>query len=126
MNHEAIWAPMALLGFFVARYFPFELVSFGACPWRALTGVPCPTCVGTRAAMSLARMDVVGALLMNPLVALAGLAAALYVAHAAGVWLRGWKPWRPAVHSPTAQTALRVGVIAALLTNWIYLIAAGR
>ena len=87
---------------------------------------PCVTCGGTRAMMSLARMDVLEALLMNPLVALAGIAAAVYAVHAAGVWLLGWKRWRPTVTSGRARLALRAGVIAALLLNWAYLIAVGR
>ncbi|MEX2217634.1 MAG: DUF2752 domain-containing protein [Phycisphaerales bacterium] len=43
-----------------------------ACPLRALTGVPCPTCGGTRAVMRLGEGDVVGAVVQNPLVVIGG------------------------------------------------------
>ncbi len=126
VNHEAIWGPLAILALLVARFFPFHLVSLGVCPWRALTGIPCPTCGGTRCMMELTRLDLAAALAMNPLVTLAGLGAAAYAVHALGVWLLGWRRWRPSVSSPRAQRALRIGTVAALLLNWAYLIVAGR
>ena len=36
------------------------------CPLRAVTGVPCPMCGGSTAAISLARLDIPGALVANP------------------------------------------------------------
>lgn len=126
VDHEAIWGPLAILGLLVARFFPFDLVSLGACPWRALTGIPCPTCGATRCMMELTRLDLGAALAMNPLMALAGLGAAVYALHALGVWLLGWQRWRPSVSSPRAQRALRIGTVAALLLNWGYLILLGR
>jgi hypothetical protein len=126
VHHEAIWGPLAILGLLAARFFPFDLISLGACPWRALSGVPCPTCGGTRALMELTRLDVAGALQMNPLVALAGLAAAVYAVHALGVLLLGRRRWRPDISSPQVLPMVRVGVVAALLLNWAYLMVAGR
>jgi hypothetical protein len=126
VDHEAIWGPLAILALLAARFFPFDLVSLGFCPWRALTGIPCPTCGGTRCMMELTRLDLPAALAMNPLVALAGLGAAAYAVHALGVWLLGWRRWRPSVSSPRAQRALRIGAVTALLLNWAYLILVGR
>lgn len=45
-----------------------------ACPWRSVTGLPCPLCGATTAAVALAHLDVPGALAASPL-ALAGAAA---------------------------------------------------
>jgi len=126
VDHEAIWGPLAILGLLVARFFPFDLISMGACPWRALSGIPCPTCGGTRCMIELTHLEFGAALAMNPLVTLAGLAAAAYAVHALGVWLLGWRRWRPNVSSPRAQRVLRIGTVAALLLNWIYLILVGR
>ncbi len=126
VDHEAIWGPLAILALLVARFFPFDLVSLGACPWRALTGIPCPTCGATRCIMELTRLDLGAALAMNPLAALVGLGAAVYAVHALGVWLLGWQRWRPSVSSSRVQRALRIGTVAALLLNWAYLILVGR
>jgi predicted ABC-type sugar transport system permease subunit len=41
------------------------------CPLRALTGVPCPFCGGTTAAVEVGRFDLAGALRVNPVVVLA-------------------------------------------------------
>jgi len=126
VNHEAIWGPLTVLGLLLARYFPFDLISLGACPWRALTGIPCPTCGGTRCMVELTHLNLGAALAMNPLVALAGVAAAAYAVHALGVWLLGWQRWRPSISSPGAQRLLRLGTVAALLLNWAYLVLIGR
>ncbi len=70
------------------------------CPLRAITGIACPACGGTRAVVALARGDVAGALAWNPFVILAlaallgaGLAALIAPAAVAGR-LAGPAPWR--------------------------------
>ena len=65
------------------------------CPLRALTGIPCPICGTTTAAVRLGRGNVLGALLANPvtLVFGAGLVLApllvryVHVPHRARPWL---------------------------------------
>jgi hypothetical protein len=47
------------------------------CPLRTVTGIPCPLCGGTTAAISVARLDLVGALRANPVAVLGALAFAL-------------------------------------------------
>ena len=88
------------------------------CPLHAMTGVPCPTCGATRAALSLMDGDVVAALAWNPLVALAA-AGFLVGGVTAPLWLprlRGRKP--PPVW-------FRVGVPLVLGANWLYLVLNG-
>jgi hypothetical protein len=46
-----------------------------ACPFHALTGIPCPGCGGTRALLRLASADPSGAFALNPLVSMAVLGA---------------------------------------------------
>jgi hypothetical protein len=43
------------------------------CPLRAITGVPCPFCGGTTAAVHLGRLDLLGALRANPVVVVGAL-----------------------------------------------------
>lgn len=45
-----------------------------ACPWRSLTGLPCPLCGATTAAVALAHLDLPAAVAASPL-ALGGAAA---------------------------------------------------
>ena len=121
-----IWAPISVMALLAARFLPFGQLPVPPCTFRMITGVPCLTCGGTRSLTAVAHLDLAAAFLMNPLVALAGLAAAAYVVHAAGVWALGWPRWRPSVSSPRARRLLRIAVIGAVLLNWTYLIAVGR
>jgi hypothetical protein len=90
------------------------------CPLKYLTGIPCPFCGGTRAALALLQGDFHQAVMMNPLAAglmlLAPLGALLY-------WRlivpRGWKIAR-------YKRLFLILLIAAIAANWIYLIRVGR
>jgi hypothetical protein len=91
------------------------------CPFLALTGLPCPTCRGTRALAALAGGNLSRALRLNPLVATTALGAG--AAAAASLWRR-WTH-RPALRctlSRPEEIALRASVATALALNWIYLI----
>ena len=101
-----------------------DRLPFALCAFKALTGLPCPTCGSTRAAAQLAHLDLAGGFAMNPLfVASAGVLAAWGIAdlllmargRALGVEV-----------APAIGRALRVAAVAAILANWGYLIAAGR
>jgi hypothetical protein len=76
------------------------------CVFKAVTGIPCPTCGGTRALAALSRLEPWQALHWNPLLTLAVFAALAY---------------------PFARVRIpgRIGwplFWAALLLNWAYLI----
>jgi len=43
------------------------------CPFRAITGIPCPFCGGTTAAVRIGHLDVLGALRANPAVVVGAL-----------------------------------------------------
>lgn len=62
-------AALAALAHLHLRWRPATL-----CPLRALTGIPCPLCGSTTAAVSLGRLDPAGALRAAPVPVLAGLA----------------------------------------------------
>jgi hypothetical protein len=94
------------------------------CYFKALSGLPCLSCGGTRAVAELARLDPAGALAMNPLATLAGLALIPWGLGDLLLWLRG-RALRLSV-APALRPALRWGLMAALVLNWAYLIAAGR
>ena len=92
------------------------------CPFHALTGLPCPGCGTTRAALALARGDVAAALGWNPL--------------AAGVFVLGGvscliAPWWVASERPLPSLApvlprrARLALVAALGANWAWLLVRG-
>lgn len=53
---------------FFAGHDPYHSQVFAPCPFRAVTGLRCPGCGGTRAMYSLLNGDLAGAIRMNPLV----------------------------------------------------------
>jgi hypothetical protein len=105
----APWAPL------FARLLP-------ACPLHAWTGLPCPGCGATRAALALTRGDLAGALAHNPLVAL-GLVGLLGAGALAPLWVWARGPL-PVAHGVPANL-LRATIAGTLLANWLWLLARG-
>lgn len=99
-------------------------LSFIVCYFKLITGFPCLTCGGTRAAVRLLRLDPAGALAMNPLVTVAGFLLAAWAA-ADLVLLTRRRALRVAL-PPRAARLLRILVPLAVVANWAYLVAVGR
>ena len=89
------------------------------CLLRELTGIPCPTCYGTRALLAAATGHWLTALRFNPLVGLGGIGLFIYLPWAAGTVIGGWP--RPSWPPDTTTKLVRVGG-ALVLLNWGYLI----
>ncbi len=89
------------------------------CPFRALTGIPCPTCGTTHAAVALLRGRIGAALAANPLATVAGIAFV-----AGGVLAPVWAAARwPVPEMPTPLPRwVRAAIVAVLLAGWVYLI----
>lgn len=92
------------------------------CPMKAMTGVPCMTCGGTRAALALTRLELGTALQMNPAVALGMLGLVLGGLVAGALALSG----RSIPEPRSFPLWLRIALIAAFAANWIWVIAHGR
>jgi len=96
-----------------------------ACPFRALTGIACPTCGGTRALLAAARGDLGTALQFNPLVGLAttGLLAWIPLSLA---WVAGRWP-RPDLEGVVPRWGRPGARLLALLVgfNWLWLVVHG-
>ena len=92
------------------------------CFFRSVTGFPCPTCGGTRAALALARLDVPAAFLANPLVSLSLLLLVGGGAVAGALALAGRGVREPARFPVWA----RAGLVVVLAANWFFLIVDGR
>ena len=90
------------------------------CPFLALTGLPCPTCGGTRALAALATGNLSGAFLLNPLLTTAALGISAAAAGSLGRRLTRSPALRCSL-SRREEIALRGAVAAAVSLNWIYL-----
>jgi len=94
------------------------------CAFKAVTGHPCLTCGTTRALARLVRLDVPGALAMNPMTASAALALVPWGAADLALLPRGRAVGLEI--SPRWAPVVRVAAIVLAAANWAYLIAAGR
>jgi hypothetical protein len=88
------------------------------CPFRELTGLPCPACGTTRAALALARLDPAGAIALNPLATLGALIFVLGGAAAAVASLAGMPLREPRLDGP----ALRTSAVLAVAANWTWVL----
>ncbi len=92
------------------------------CPFRRITGFPCPTCGATRALAALAAGHVGSAFAFNPLAT----AAVLCLGGAGAVSALGRLMRLPRIRlvmRPAERTALRFGAVAVVAANWVYLLA---
>ena len=91
-----------------------------SCPLYGLTGLPCPTCGGTRAALALSRGDIVTAFSLNPLVTTA--LAGIFMLLLENIFAIGLNlPRLSVAFSEREKTVLRLSAVMAVSAQWIYL-----
>lgn len=126
MNSERqlglLWGGVAALVVALSPVVERLASSLPGCPVKALIGLPCLTCGTTRAGLALSRLDLVGAISINPLAALAwlvlvggGLVAGLLALLDIPVREPEWRLSLP----------MRCLLVMVFLTNWAYLVGAG-
>ncbi len=116
-----LWGAVASLLILLSPLAPAIASGLWNCPFKGLTGIPCPGCGTGRAALALARLDPIHALVHYPLPALAWMAF-IVAGLAAGVcaWRR-----RPLPRIRRLPAWARIGIVVAVLGNWAYSIATG-
>jgi len=120
----AILAACALGAITMVTLLHLDRLPFSVCVFKAVTGIPCMTCGTTRALARLARLDLAGALAMNPLATLGTLAVLPW--GAADLLLLSRGRALSLELSPAAARVVRIAAVVAVLANWAWLIAAGR
>jgi hypothetical protein len=117
-----LWGAVAAVLLGASPWASFAGEALWACAFKSWTGIPCPTCGTARAALALARFDVLGALSRYPLPTIAWIFLLGGGLYAGAMALSGRTP-------PTIPKSLpvwaRAGLVAAVLTNWMYSIATG-
>src|ERR1041384_2732644 len=126
IDHELLWLSVSLVSLTVAAAWLAIGLPWPRCVFHELTGLPCVTCGMTRCAIQFFHGHFLAALKWNPLVfvALCGVMAFdLY----AFVTLTIRAPrLRISFSTERAKTFVRVSVILAFASNWIYLLSHWR
>jgi len=114
-----LWAASAAAALLLRRFWLAVAAYLPPCAFRQLTGVPCPTCGTTHAAVALLEGRPLAAFAANPLAALAALVL-LGGGFAAPLWLavRGEVPVIP---TPLPRW-LRSAALLALAASWLWVI----
>lgn len=110
---------LGLIALVLARLFPFKALPFALCHFRAITGLPCPTCGMTTCFIHMTHGEFMQALAVSPL----GIFVFFYVL-AIIVFMIGHRIWKwPAVKVRLRRwekaVAITLGITVVLL-NWAY------
>lgn len=125
-DHETLWASVALVcGGLLACWIWMVEWPPVLCPFRAITGLPCPTCGSTRALFAFLGGRPLEALRLNPLAGATMVLAIPYLAYAGTVsTLR--LPRLRVSWSLRARSMGRAGAWCAILAAWLFLVIDGR
>jgi hypothetical protein len=115
-----IYGLIAILALLSARVLPLQDI-LPPCPFRAITGIPCPSCGTTRSLVHLAHGDFAGSLILNPLFSLV-MITALFLFFARSACLPFNRSRITLTHTRCEGTLLRAGMAGIFLANWSYLI----
>ena len=122
-NYELLWLAVSVAAAVGGAIWLGLGLPMPHCPFLAVTGYPCLTCGATRCSMALIHGSFSAAWLWNPLafVTLCGLA--LYDLYAAIGLLGGLPRARLVDWTAMEKNAVRIGVVALIVVNWVYLLA---
>jgi len=114
-----LWGVVAVCSLLLRPFWLMLAPFVPACPFRAITGIPCPTCGTTHAALALLNGRLGDAFSANPLAALAGVGLVV-----GGLIAPVWATFNgpvPEIPTPLPRWA-RAAIVAVLLAGWAYLI----
>lgn len=118
-----IYGGLAILFLLAARFLPLSSIPL-VCPFKAMTGFPCPTCGATRAFIHFAHLNLTEAFVMNPLISSAIILGIIISFYSLSVFFLS--PIKLGIRlSKRENRAIRTGIIGVIILNWLYLIIAG-
>jgi hypothetical protein len=126
VDHELIWSVVGLAAAaLVVLASPLVGLVPLSCPFKAVTGLPCPTCGATRAVLAFLHGEWPAAFRLNPLLALAFLGWLAWLPYGLATGARAGRRLRV---TWTARDCawLRVLAAGAIAANWLFLVMDGR
>lgn len=120
-NIHIIWGPMALLIIVAAGFFKDFIDLLPPCIFHRVTGVPCLTCGATRSIVALSQLDFAASFIHNPLTTIFAIALVIF----SSISLFGYIFKKSLVlkFSGREKGVLRIGAVALIALNWLFLIA---
>lgn len=115
----ALYGGIALAGLLAVSLLPIARI-LPSCAFKGLTGMPCPTCGFTRAAVALSRGSLTTAISMNPLLSILVIAALLAGAYSAITFAFRMKRVRISLDRREGN-AVRAAAVLLFFLNWLYL-----
>jgi hypothetical protein len=124
-DHERLWGAVGLTAFIAGVVWVrlFGLLPL-VCPFRALTGLPCPTCGASRGFASLVSGHPFDSLRFNPLVLPVTVAGLLYVIYAVCTVALGLPRLRLVLSSAETR-AVRWTALVATAAFWGFMMMRG-
>ena len=126
LDHERLWLAVSVALFFIGWVLIHSGIPLPKCVWHELTGLPCPSCGGTRCARAIASGSFGTAFLMNPFIFTALLLTAVYDVYAAIILVFRLPRLRFAQVPPWLAFWTRVGAATLFALNWTWLMLARR
>jgi len=122
-NYELVWLAVSVAALAAGAVWLGLGLPWLRCPFLAVTGYPCLTCGATRCAISFLHGNLSLAWSWNPLAFIALCAVALFDLYALIVLVARRPRLRVIDWTRAEKNAVRIGVIAVIAANWLYLLA---
>lgn len=125
VDHELIWGSIALLAL-VASFLPADRVLAATgyrCPFRAITGLPCPSCGAVRTFAAMGAFRFREAFATNPLMAAFWVGLLFYAPYGLCAALFGTRRLRVGSVRPWEKRCLLATLVCLVVLNWAYMIS---
>lgn len=123
LDHELLWLLVSLGTCSLAALWFAARLPTPHCFFRAVTGLPCPTCGATRAAYLFLHGHFAASFSFNPLAFLTFIALLVFDLYAVTVLTTRAPRFRVQSFSPAEKLLCRVVAISLLAGNWLYLLS---